>query len=177
MPKPFPKPEAETWRSRPSSPPASDWLERAMAALPKETTTPQTGAPAAAGPHCAIPNDFSWTAPYVDQQVRKFFRKHWDEYTRAIQAVIDEQMTMEKFSLDFGPKRISDWINKLLNIPQNHPKPCLKQSINISACYGALVKAFKADPRRHAVVQRLQHGRSDEAKTILDEFISEGGPG
>ena len=83
---------------------------------------------------------------------------------------------MEQFSLDFGPKRISAWINEVLKVRPDHPNPCSKQNVNASAAYEAMVKAFKRNPREHAVVQRLQHGRSDAAQAILDEFLAGVGP-
>ena len=175
MPEPFPPPEPEPWRSRPAPRPDDNWLARATAAATPAPSPP--AAPPAASPACAVPDDFSWTAAFVDQQVRKFFRGHRDEYTRAVKAVVNEQMKMEKFALDFGPTRISEWINESLNVPVDHPSRCSKQNINDSATYGVLVKAFKDDPREHPVVERLQHVQSEAAKAILDEFLTDEEPG
>jgi hypothetical protein len=118
-----------------------------------------------------------WSGPFVEQQVRKFFRKHWSQYTDAIRAVINEQKTVEEFGLEFGPKRISGWINELLRIPADRQNRCSRQNINPSATYGALVKAFKDRPREHAVVRKLQQGQSPEAQAILDEFLADLGQG
>ena len=177
MPEVFPpqKQDTQPWR-RPTQPAADNWLKRATSQLGQNTPDAKTE-PSAPKKVCAIAEDFSWTAPFVDQQVRKFFHKHRNEYTDAIQAVINEQMTMEQFSLDFGPKRISDWINQLLRISDERSNRCSKQNINTSATYGTLVKAFKHNPREHAVVQRLQQGQSDESQAILDEFLSDDGCG
>jgi hypothetical protein len=176
MPEPFPPlPEPESWRTRPADPqPPFDWFERARtrAAQASPTVSATQPAPSPAGD---IPDDFSWTGPFVDQQVRKFFRRHWDEYTTTVQAVVNAEMKIERFTIDFGPKRISEWINETLRVRDGHPNPCTKQNINGSATYGALVKAFKENPREHAVVQRLQHGQSAEAQAILDEFLSDQG--
>lgn len=174
MPDPFPPPEPPR-PPAPFSPPRVNWLEMVRAATAKEQPVQQAVAAddSAAG---AIGDDFVWAAPFVDQQVRKFFRKNWDEYALAVQAVVNDQTPMEHFSLDFGPKRISAWINEVLKVRADHPNPCSKQNINASATYEALVKAFKRNPREHAVVQRLQHGRSDEAQAILNDFLESAGP-
>ena len=177
MPEIFPprQPEARLWH-RSSEPASGDWFKRQTALLAKDAAASKAEPPPP-GETCAVPEDFSWTAPFVDQQVRKFFRKHRDEYTDAIKAVIDEQVAMEQFALDFGPKRISGWINQLLRVPDERRNRCSKQNINTSATYGVLVKAFKRNPREHAVVQRIQQGRSDEAQAILDKFLSDEGCG
>jgi len=169
----FPSPEREEvpWRRTTSNPPSVNWLARAQArGADAEPARPEASeSPADA---CAVPEDFVWSGPYVDQQVRKFFRKHWAQYTEAVQAVINEQMRMEKFGLDFGPTRISDWINDLLRIPEDRKSRCKPQNINDSAAYGLLVKAFKSSPREHVVVRKLQQGQSPEAEAILDEFLA-----
>lgn len=172
MPEVFParEPEEVPWRRTPN-PPAENWLERARDRL-AETEPAKQAEPDLQANSCAIPEDFLWSGPYVDQQVGKFFRKHWTEYTDAIQAVINEQMKVEEFGLDFGPKRISGWINDLLRVPEDRKNRCKPQNIDKSATYGLLVKAFKRNPREHAVVQKLQQGQSPEAEAILDEFLS-----
>lgn len=174
---PMPEPREPAWRES-ANPPAEDWLARELARL-SETERAQQPVPDRCGgiaqpraDRCTIPEDFVWSGPYVDQQVRKFFRKHWVEYTDAIQAVINEQKTMEEFRLSFGPRRISDWINELLRVPRGRRSRCKRQNINDSAAYGLLVKAFKRNPREHTVVQKLQQGRSAEAQAILDEFLA-----
>lgn len=170
MPEPFPPREPEPRRTALPWERPVDWLERARAGVSDEPAMPPADA-AGRKPACTIPDDFSWAGPFVEQQVRKFFRRHWGDYTEAVQAVVNGQMRMPTFSLDFGPKRISGWINGILKVRSDHPNPCSKQNINDSATYTALVKDFKANPRDHAIVQRLQHGRSDEAQAILDEFL------
>lgn len=171
-----PEREEESWRRTTSDPPSVNWLARAQARIANtEPAKPEASeSPADA---CAVPEDFVWSGPYVDQQVRKFFRKHWSEYTDAIRAVINEQKTMEEFGLEFGPKRISGWINDLLRVPEDRKSRCKPQNINPSATYGALVKAFKDHPREHAVVRKLQQGQSPEAQAILDEFLADLGQG
>jgi len=173
MPEIFPSPEreGEPWRRATSNPPSENWLARAQARI-ADTDPAKPEASESPADVCAVPEDFVWSGPYVDQQVRKFFRKHWNDYTEAVRAVINEQLEMEKFGLDFGPKRISDWINELLRIPEDRKSRCKPQNINDSATYELFVKAFKHKPREHAVVQKLQQGRSPEAQAILDEFLS-----
>jgi hypothetical protein len=175
MPDPFPPPEPRPGAAESFSQPGVNWFEKARAAQAKQEPAPQSVA-RDDSPTGAIGEDFVWAAPFVDQQVRKFFRKHWDDYAEAVQAVVNGQMPMEQFSLDFGPKRISAWINEVLKVRDGHPNPCSKQNVNASAAYEALVKAFKRNPREHAVVQRLQHGQSEAAQAILDEFLSGVGP-
>lgn len=172
MPEIFPSPEREEvpWR-RTSNPPSQNWLARAQARM-AETAPILKESPEDQADTCPVPEDFLWSGPFVDQQVRKFFRKHWAEYTEAVRAVINEQMKMEKFGLDFGPTRISDWINDLLRIPEDRKSRCKPQNINDSAAYGLLVKAFKSSPREHVVVRKLQQGQSPEAAAILDEFLA-----
>lgn len=175
MPEIFPAPEPKEppWR-RSSNPPAGNWFERAQAQLDK-TVSPQQGTPEPQGNTCSVPEDFQWSDPFVDQQVRKFFRKHWPEYTNAVRAVVNEQTKVEKFGLDFGSKRISDWINDLLRVPEDRKSRCKTQNVNKTATYRLLIKTFKRNPREHAVVQKLQQGRSVEAQAILDEFLLEEG--
>lgn len=176
MPEPFPPPpeQADPFSTAyPISPPVTcrDPSRTPLA----EPLVPQKPEPAAdPTPLCPIPNDYSWAGPFVDQQVRKFFGKHKHEYTQAVRAVLDGQVELDQFGLEFGPKRISVWINQALGVGDDHPRPCLKQHINASATYETLVKAFKRNPDDHAVVQRLRHGRSDEAQAILDAFLVDG---
>lgn len=175
MPAVFPPPDPEElpWRRTPNLP-AENWLERALVRLPKTESVKQES-PVSQANTCAVPEYFMWADPFVDQYVRKFFRRHWAEYTDAVRAVVNEQTKMEKFGLDFGPKRISGWINDLLRVPEDRKSRCKPQNVNDSAAYGLLVKAFKRNPREHAVVQKLQQGRSVEAQAILDEFLLEEG--
>ncbi len=172
---PTPKPEKHPWQRTPN-PPAENWLARAQARI-ADTEPAKQEAPESQADTCAVPEDFVWSGPFVEQQVRKFFRKHWTEYTDAIRAVINEQKTIEEFGLDFGPKRISGWINELLRIPVDRQNRCSRQNINPSATYGLLVKAFKRNPREHVIVRKLQQGQSAEAEAILDEFLSGEGQG
>jgi len=173
MPELFPPVEerAPHVRKQPPEATAFNWIERVKAQLATEKPAPEAE-PSTDREAGAIGDDFVWNAPFVDQYVRKFFRKHWKEYTEAIRAAVNEQMPMEKFGLDFGPKRISDWINTCLCVRDDHPNPCAKQNVNASAAYTLLVKAFKRNPREHVVIQRLQQGRSRDAQAILDEFLS-----
>lgn len=177
MPEPFPETPSEPAWGKPAAPPAISWLERVRHASPGKPAPRQ---PEPEGPEPSagsIPHDFSWTAPFVDQQVRKFFRKHKDEYARSVKDVINEKLSIEQFGLNFGPARISAWINATLGVSEEHPNPCSKQNINGSATYDTLVKAFKRNPDEHAVVQRLQQGRSEEAQAILDALLGAGAPG
>lgn len=172
MPEIFAVPEPEPAAKIP--PPAhNNWWEQLRALRAKQgiVAKAQPAAPQAR----EIPADFVWSAAFVDQQVRKFFRKHWDDYVAGVQAVINEQVDVEEFGRQFGPARISRWINQTLNVPDSHVNPCSSQNINGSATYGVLVKAFKRNPREHAVVKRLQEGCSDQAQAILDEFLLDGG--
>lgn len=189
MPEPFPPEPEPAWRSRPATvTPPFNWLERQMAriapaaaraAQPPARETPPTPAatPATEDSPCTIPPDFVWHAHYVDQQVCKYFRKHREKYERAVLAVVNDEMKMEQFGRDFGPAKISDWINQLLKITNDHPKPCSVQSVYGSATYRTLVKAFKDDPRNHPIIARLQHGQSDGTQAILDAFLVDEEPG
>jgi hypothetical protein len=178
MPEIFPEPELQEtpWRRTTSTTSSEPWLTREQARI-AETKPAKPEASESHADTCAVPEDFVWSGPYVDQQVRKFFRKHWSEYTDAIRAVINEQKTVEEFGLEFGPKRISGWINDLLRVPEGRKNRCKSQNINPSATYGLLVKAFKSNPCEHAVVRKLQQGQSPEAEAILDEFLADLGQG
>lgn len=177
MPEIFPASEREEvpWRRTTSNTPSDNWLARAQACA--DTGSAKSEEPKAQADTCAVPEDFEWSGPFVEQQVQKFFRKHWKDYTDAVRAVINEQMKMETFSRNFGPTRISNWINDLLRVPEDRENRCSRQNVNPTATYGLLVKAFKRDPREHAVVRKLQQGQSPEAEAILDEFLADLGQG
>jgi hypothetical protein len=197
MPEPFPPLPPEKPLTpppvQPARQPATDWWARQLASRRNDAPVPpaasgspegtgdaeplaQQPAPTQSGATPTISDDFVWAAPFVDQQVRKFFRKHSKEYTQAVQDVVNGQLDLRQFGLDFGPRQISDWINKTLGVRDDHPKPCTPQSVNGSATYEALVKTFKRNPRQHAIVKRLQEGESDQTQAILDEFLSDEGP-
>ena len=174
-PEAFPVPEPEPPFGSPARTPPKPWVWRG--AEQQNATTPEPSEQIAdtdANKSGILPDDFSWTGPFVENEVRKFFARHRDDYCKGVLAVANRQMTVEEFGLQFGPKRIADWINDKYDVHTSRCLPCSKSHVHQSPGYVALVKTFKQNPDGHAVVKKLHHGHSQEVQDILDAFLING---
>ncbi len=118
-----------------------------------------------------LPADFVWQKPYVDQQVSYFFKRHAKLYSAMAMDVLNAKEEMNKFSSEFGPAKISRWINAKHHVQSNHPNPCKPQNINSSATYVACVKSFKQNPDNHPIAKLLYKAESQEVEDILQELL------
>ncbi len=120
----------------------------------------------------ALPTDFVWQKPYVDQQVSYFFKRHAKLYSAMALDVLNAKEEMNKFASEFGPAKISRWINEKHCVKSDHPNPCKPQNINSSATYVACVKSFKQNPDNHPIAKLLYQAESKEVEDILKELLS-----
>ncbi len=173
MPEAFPKPEAPFVASprTPQIPWVPRWADQQHVTTPEPSERTAESGEDKSG---TLPDDFSWSGPFVENEVRKFFVRHKDEYCKGALAVVNRQKTVEEFGLQFGPKRIADWINKKYAVSTCACRPCSKSHVNQRPTYEALVKSLKRDPDGHAVVKKLHHGQSQEVQDILDAFLIDG---
>lgn len=126
------------------------------------------------GTHFSLPDDFVWTKPYVDQQVNCFFKHHSKIYSKMAMDVLNTKLEMNQFVSEFGPAKISQWINKKHHVRKDHPNPCKPQNINNSVTYEACVKSFKRKPDKHPIAKLLYQAESSEVEKIMQELLGEG---
>ena len=131
--------------------------------VPQPTQKPSEPAP--------LQDDFVWAKPYVDQQVRRFFKHHANVYAERVKAVLDGTCELKTFSDDFGPSRICRWINDKHAVSADHPNPCKPQNINTSATYEACVKSFKLGPQSHPAAKYSYASDSSEIDAILKDLL------
>lgn len=118
-----------------------------------------------------LPEDFVWQKPYVNQQVSYFFKRHAKLYSAMVLDVLNAKVEMNQFASEFGPAKISRWINEKHHVKSDHPNPCKPQNINSSATYVACVKSFKLNPDNHQIAKLLCQAESKEVEAILQELL------
>lgn len=122
----------------------------------------------------SLPDDFVWQKPYVNQQVSYFFKRHAKLYSAMALDVLNAKVEMNQFASEFGPAKISRWINEKHHVQSDHPNPCKPQNINSSATYVACVKSFKLNPDKHPIAKLLYQAESKEVEDILQELLGGG---
>lgn len=168
MPETFAPLEQEPRFVAPAPSPPKPWLPHVAQQGQAKPSVKKADAP------CVSPDDFLWTAPFIEKHVNQFFVKHREVYRQSVLDVVNGQMPMNDFSRRFGPTRIAHWINNALKVRDDHPNPCVRQHVDPSPTYQALVKSFKRSPDDHAIVKKLHHGQSEEVQDILDAFLVSG---